>query len=181
MNKKIMAAMALGVLMVAAIAAYGTYTSPRVSEGLRVTGWVAVTVVRDGLVIYNYESHNLITTAGKDYISAQIGSTAPGANGANYVGLSLDVAAPAAADTILAGEIGSGGLGRAQGTYSHTVGTNTYTVQKQFTASATHTGVQKAGLFTASAAGTMMAENTFSSVNLVSGDQITITWTITIA
>jgi hypothetical protein len=26
----------------------------------------------------------------------------------------------------------------------------------------------------------MMAENTFSSVNLISGDQLTVTWTITI-
>lgn len=150
------------------------------SDSIEPEGYVVVSVVRAGTKIYHFEDNNLITNAGKDFISAQIGSTAPSANGANYIALSSDSTAPAATDTTLAGEISGSGLDRAQGTYSHTAGTNTFTVQKTFTATGTVSSVQKTGLFTAGSSGTIMAENTFTSVNLLSGDQLTITWTITI-
>jgi hypothetical protein len=143
-------------------------------------GYVVVSVVRGGQEIYHSEDHNLITNGGKDFISAQIGSTSPGTNGANYIALTTDSTSPAATDTTLASEITTGGLARAQGAYAHTTGTNTFTVSKTFTASSSFTGVQKAGLFTASSSGTMLAETTFTSVNLNSGDTLTITWTITL-
>lgn len=149
-------------------------------DSMSARGYVVVSVVRQNIEIYHYEDHNLITNAGLDFISAQIGSTSTGSNGANYIALSSDTTAPAATDTTLSGEISGSGLDRAQGTYSHTAGTNTFTVQKIFTASGTVSAIQKTGLFTASSGGTMMAENTFSSVNLISGDQLTLTWTITI-
>ncbi|HEX9678486.1 hypothetical protein [Nitrososphaera sp.] len=157
---------------------------PQGGEGIDSTipveGYVTVSVSRQGTEIYYYEGHNLITDAGKDFISAQIGSTSTGSNGANYIALSSDDTAPVATDTTLTGEITGSGLDRAQGTYTHSAGTNTFTVEAVFTASATVSDVQKTGLFTASSGGTMMAENTFSSVNLISGDQLTLTWTITI-
>ncbi|MGI0019187.1 MAG: hypothetical protein ACREAY_01810 [Nitrososphaera sp.] len=154
-------------------------------------GYVVVTVTRDGNEVYRHEDHNLITNAGKDFISAQIGSTTPAGNGANFIALTTTAVTPAAGDTALAGEITSGGLSRGTaGTYAHTNGQSTFTVTKQFSATATHTNVQSAGLFTAAVTGTpgaggddgtMMAENTFSSVTLQNGDQLTITWTITLS
>jgi hypothetical protein len=149
-------------------------------DSLTMKGYVMVSVVRDSKEIYHYEDHNLITDAGKDFISAQIGSASASANGANYVALSSDSTAPAATDTSLAGEISGNGLDRSQGTYSHTLGTNTFTVTEVFSATGAANNIQKSGLFTAASSGTMLAENTFSSVNLISGDQLTITWTITI-
>ena len=149
-------------------------------ESLTMKGYVMVSVVRGSKEIYHYEDHNLITDAGKDFISAQIGSASASANGANYIALSSDSTAPAASDTSLAGEISGNGLDRSQGTYSHTAGTNTFTVTEVFSATGAVNNIQKAGLFTAASSGTMLAENTFSSVNLISGDQLTITWTITI-
>jgi hypothetical protein len=189
MSRKIfpLAAIGIGAIVVAIFFMY-----PAANEEIRTTGddglseivyakgQVAVSVVRNGDEIYHYEDHNLITNSGKDFISAQIGSTSTGSNGANYIALSSDSTAPAATDTTLTGEISGSGLDRAIGSYSHTAGTNTFTVQKAFTASGTVSSVQKTGLFTASSSGTMMAENTFTSVNLLSGDQLTITWTITI-
>ena len=155
--------------------------SPLKGDGIAPIDTVAVTVHdRAGHLVYSQITHNLITNAGKDFISAQIGSTTPGVNGANYIALTTDTAAANAADTTLTSEISTGGLVRAQGTYAHTTGTNTYTISKTFTASATFTGVDKAGLFTASSSGTMLAESTFSSVNLVSGDTLAITWTVTL-
>lgn len=151
-----------------------------INESINAEGYVVISIVRDGNQIYHYESHNLITNAGKDFISAQVGSTTPGTNGANYIALSSNSAAPAATDTSLTGEINTNGLNRAQGTYSHTAGTNTFTVTKTFTATGTVSDVQKTGLFTASSGGTMMAENTFSTADLIANDQLTVTWTITI-
>jgi hypothetical protein len=144
-------------------------------------GYVVISAKHaDGAEFYHHEDHNLITTAGKDFISAQIGSTTPGGNGANYIALTNTAITPAAGDTTLSGEITTNGLARAQGTYAHTAGQSTFTVSKTFTATASQSA-QAAGLFTASSAGTMMAENTFTSVSLANNDQLTITWTITLS
>lgn len=161
-------------------------------------GYVVVSAKHaDGSEFYHEESHNLITTAGKDFISAQVGGGGSTTT-AQWIGLSTDTKAPAAADTCISttdggttsAEITTNGLSRAQGTYAHTAGTNTFTVTKTFTATATNTNVQKAGLFSANVGGantctggddgTMLAENTFTSVTLANGDQLTITWTITL-
>lgn len=181
---------ALALLCVAIVAfSLGAYVGPAASPGagFTVAGYVTVSHYRDvdgdGVLelIFTETNSNLITNAGKDFIADQLGSTTPGTNGANYIALSSDATAPAATDTSLTGEITSGGLERAQGTYAHTAGTNTYTVTHTFTATASHTDVQKSGLFTAATGGVMMAENTFSAVNLLSGDQLQIEWTITIS
>lgn len=182
-----MAALLLG-LVAPGTALLGTQTT---TDSVGPHGYVVVTVTRDGNEIYRNEDHNLITDAGKDFISVQIGQTTGiGSNGANFIALSTNTASPAAGDTALAGEITSGGLARSQGAYAHTNGQNTFTITEQFSASATHTAVLKAGLFTAAVTGTpgaggddgiMMAENTFSAVTLQNGDQLTITWTITLS
>ncbi|AIC14278.1 phage tail fiber protein [Nitrososphaera viennensis] len=174
---------ALAALMVFVIPSSALVGAQNVTtDGLTPHGYVVVSVTRDGQEIYHSEDHNLITNAGKDFIAQQIGaSTGLASEGAHYIALTTDGTAPAATDTTLASEITSGGLARASGTYAHTSGTNTFTVSNTFTASATHTNVQKAGLFTASSGGTMMAENTFTAVSLASGDQLTITWTITLS
>ena len=175
----------IGVLILSAFG-FGYFSGVQVSEGLRITGWVKVSVVRNGEVTYFYESHNLITNQGKDMIAKMVsGGSGSGTglnpNGANYIALTTDSTAPSATDTSLASEISTNGLQRAQGAWSHTNGTNPFTVSKTFTASGSFTAVQKAGLFNAASGGGMLAANTFSSVNLISGDQITITWTITVA
>ncbi|MER3407563.1 MAG: hypothetical protein C4292_01830 [Nitrososphaera sp.] len=156
-------------------------TKPTAADSIGPHGYVIVTVTRDGKEVYRHEDHNLITNAGKDFIAAQIGSNSTGGNGANFIAVSSNSAAPVPTNTGLAGEIGTGGLNRQQGSYSHAPGTNTFTVTKTFTATASHANVQKAGLFTAASAGTMMAENIFTPVNLASNDQLTITWTITLS
>lgn len=173
--------LALTIIMVTTLPALAPVGTQVTLDSVGLQGYVTVTVTRDGDEIYHHDDHNIITTAGKDFISAQIGSTSPGTNGANFIGLSSDTTAPAAGDTTLTGEITSGGLERTQGTYGHTNGEATLTVASTFTASATHNDVQKAGLFTATSGGTMMAGNTFTPVTLNSGDQLTITWTITLS
>jgi hypothetical protein len=128
------------------------------------------------------ESHNLLTDAGRDFLHLQGYETSGlGANGGNYIAVSSDATAPDDADTTLTGEITTGGLARAQGTVAHTAGTNSTTITKIFTATSTHTDVQKAGLFTAASSGTLVHENTFANpVTLATFDQLKVEWSITV-
>lgn len=133
-----------------------------------------------GELLNSGESTNLRTNGGADFQADVMGKTTQPAP-AQYIALTVNTGAPAAGDTTLTGEIATGGLSRAQGAYAHTNGTTSYTITNTFTASATHTAVHKAGLFNASSSGTLVFETNLSSdVSLVSGDTLTITWTVNI-
>lgn len=127
------------------------------------------------------------TNSGADWQAAQMGSTAPATNGANYVALSADATAPAATDTTLATEIATagGGLIRAQATYAHTIGTTTYTLTKTFVANgsdALPVTPRKAGFFPTAAAGALVFETAISTPPTLAatGDQITVTETVSL-
>lgn len=123
---------------------------------------------------------NLITNAGRDYLHLQgYGSTGLGANGLNYIALSNDTVTETVASTTLSNEITLNGLGRAQGTYAHTAGTNTTTIARVFTATGAQSA-QKAALFTAAAAGTMNHVLGFTQRSLINGDTLSLTFTITL-
>jgi hypothetical protein len=180
---------ALAVLLVTAVPGSALVGSQVTTDGLSPHGYVTVSVTRDGQEIYKHEDHNVITTAGLDFIRGQIGSTSAATNGANYIALSTNAEGASAAHTVLAGEITTGGLERSQGAYAE-VSTNQFTITKTFAATAGHSNVQLAGLFTGPVVGTpgendddgiMMAENIFTAVTLANGDQLTITWTITLS
>ncbi len=137
---------------------------------------------------YYYESSNTITIIGKDYIAQQLGGS-PSGDPAKWISLSLNEATPPP-DTWeeLGGgaddEIISGGLERAVGTYDHTAGTNTWTIEAEFTASATHDNVQQTGLqwaVTVGSNGNLMAANHFNPVTLTSGDTLKITCQLTLS
>lgn len=128
-------------------------------------------------LFYNGTVHNLRTTAGGDWQSSVMGNTAAPPATCNYIALSNDAGAPAAGDTTVTAEIAANGLSRAQGTYAHTNGTASYTVQKVFTATGTQAS-QKAGLLNASSSGTLCFENTYTQVTVNNGDTLTVTWTI---
>ena len=126
--------------------------------------------------------HNLLTNAGRDYFHAQCyTNTSAGGIGVNYIALSENSSGANATHTAVAGEINSGGLTRVQATTrTHSSGTNTTTLAQTFTASATFTAVQLSGLLNASSTGTLGHEATFTSVALVSGDTLSVTWTLTL-
>jgi hypothetical protein len=192
-----MAAIAVASVLTGALFLGGIVpnTTDKFGEQLGAKGYVVVSVVRDGNEIYHYEDHNMITNVGKDFIAAELGGTAT-TNKATFIGLSTNSKATAVTDTCISttdggttsAEITTNGLARASGAYSHTANTDNWTISNTFTATGTHTGVQRAGLFTAAVGGadtcsggddgTMVAGNSFSSVNLANGDQLTITWTI---
>lgn len=154
------------------------------NENTSVKGYVTVEVIRKNgqKEVICENKPNLVTTAGIDFLHLQgYDKTGLSSNGANYIALTTDAADPDVGDTTLTGEIASGGLERAQGTITHTPGSTSTTIFKEFTASGSFTGVRKSGLFTAASVGVMVHENTFTSVNLESGDLIRVTWTINLS
>lgn len=103
---------------------------------------------------------------------------------ARYIALTENASAASASSTSLTGEITSGGLGRALGTYAHTLGASTLTLTKSFSVSGTFPAVHRAGLFQVSTASSAILS--FETVlnadaNVLSGDTLQVTWTITLS
>lgn len=145
----------------------------------------------------------LKTNAGQDFQARVMADTSSNGTAsyaaANYIGLSTATTAPNATDTYLVGPVGGtvyelwasgGGLNRAQATYAHSAGVNTYTLTKSFTATTADGAsnqIQKIGVFNKTVTttptttdGSMVFETAVPSPpTLVSSDQLTITETVT--
>lgn len=125
-----------------------------------------------------------ITNVGRDALHDQhlkVGSQ-PGAF--NQMALTASTTTPATSDTTLAAEIvtAGGGLLRGTATYAHTVGTNTSTLTKTFTANgsdALPVVLAQIGIFNASGTLGYHTALTSTATLTVSGDSTTITWTDT--
>jgi hypothetical protein len=143
---------------------------------------VGAPIIDENVEVLGEETvHNVITTAGRDFLHTQgYGSSGLGANGLNYIALSNDTLTETSASTTLSNEIAANGLSRAQGTVNHTTGTNTTTVAKTFTCATAPQAAQKAALFTASSSGTMNHALAFTQRSLQIGDTLAITFTITL-
>ena len=103
---------------------------------------------------------------------------------ARYIALTENASAASASSTALTGEITTGGCGRALGTYAHTLGASTLTLTKSFSVTGTFPAIHRAGLFQVSTASSSLLS--FETVlnadaNVVNGDTLQVTWTITIS
>ena len=126
---------------------------------------------------------NLLTTDGIDQIhKAVYVDTSATEVGNNFIALSVNTHTPVVGDTLLLGEITGTGLERAIATtITHIDDTNVTTLAETFTATGTHTAVQLSGIFNqGTVGGDMTHENTFTPANLISGDTLTVTWTLTL-
>jgi len=104
-------------------------------------------------------------------------------NGLKYISLSDTTQTADNTPTVLAGEITTNGLSRAAGTVTAPVSPtwNVFTVSYKFTATGTQ-ACKVAGLnnnVTPNSSDSLWAYATFTEVTLNSGDNITITWTVT--
>jgi hypothetical protein len=124
--------------------------------------------------------YNVKTTAGIDFTFAQTYGTSAQANGLNYIELSNDTLTETTASTTLSTPITANGLARAIGAYAHTAGTSTATISKTFTCATAPQSAQKAALFSASSGGTMHHALAFTQRALQVGDQLAVTFTITL-
>jgi hypothetical protein len=160
----------------------GTKACPALDESVKVHRAMGrVRHIRDGVVLSDETIYNVKTTAGIDFTFAQTYGTSAQANGLNYIALSNDTLTETSASTTLSTEITANGLGRAIGTYAHTGGAATATISKTFTCATGAQSAQKAALFSASTAGTMHHALAFTQRALQIGDQLAVTFTITLS
>lgn len=139
---------------------------------------------RNGQVIDVRDIHNLITNAGKAFVAGLINGSA----GAAFENIAIGTGTTAAnaADTALETEITTnGGARAADGTPTRTTTTvtnDTATVDVTYTFSGSF-AVTESGLFDQTTVGgsTMLARQTFSALNVVSGDSLTVTWKIKVS
>lgn len=135
-------------------------------------------------VHYTLDPNPLTTNAGMTFLASKAEITGYANNGdyAQYIAVTTTAISPAYTDTTLSGEITTNGLARAIASCSVNAaasGSITATCSKTFTASGTFTAVQASGLFTQSVTGILYEEGTFSSVNMISGDTLTVSWVTT--
>jgi len=154
-----------------------------IEQNPRIRANVHVLIERDGKIILSESSHNLLMDIGAEYVEDGLtNSTFINVEGLpTYISLSSNTTAVAATDTQILEEITAGGLERATGTITDNANGN-WSVAKEFTATATHVSVQKVGLNwkAGNTDNCLLAQNTFLSTTLGSGDKITVTWTLTV-
>ena len=154
-------------------------------DTIPIDGWLTVEVIRkDGTSqIICKDQHNLLTTTGRDFFHTQVyTNTTAVSRGSGFIALSDNATDPASTDTVLTGEISSGGLTRADATTkTHTTGTNVSTFIHQFLATSPFTNIHKSGLFNASTSGQLTHAAKFTTdVSLDIDDTLQVTWVLTL-
>lgn len=148
----------------------------------KLAGSFTVEHVRNGKVIDRRVVDNLITNAGKAQVAGLVLSDV-GGTAFDYIAIGTDNTAAAAANTALGAEITTGGGARAASTGTR-VTTSVTNDTAQLVATWTFSGsfaIVETGVLNASSAGVLLARQVFSTINVQSGDQLTITWKIQIS
>jgi len=123
------------------------------------------------------ELKNLVVNAGKAGVASRING-AGGEAAFTYIAIGTGTTAPAAGDTALQTEISTGGGARAAATATRvTTSVTNDTAQLQVTFNFTASfAVTESGVFNAASAGTMLARQTFTAINVANGDSLQVTW-----
>lgn len=122
---------------------------------------------------------NGVPTVGKALAAGRImGSGSPAA--LTYIAVGTGTNAFAAGDTTLQTETATSGLSRAAATVSLvTTSVTNDTAQATLTYTVSGTvAVTESGMFNAASTGTLGCRQTFSAINVVSGDSLAVTWKI---
>jgi hypothetical protein len=120
---------------------------------------------------------NLVTNAGFAGVASRL-------NGAgseavfNYIGIGTGTTAAAVTDTGLEAEIATGGGQRALATASRvTTDVTNDTAQNVVTFNFSSSfAITESGVFNAASAGTLLARQVFSAINVSNGDSLQVTW-----
>jgi hypothetical protein len=142
------------------------------NEIFKLTGKVHVTVTNERGEVVEQRAANLVVTTGKNFTASRMVGVA--SNVMSHMALGSNNTAAAVGDTALLGE-----LGRVALTASTAVN-NVVTYTATFGTGVATGGVQEAGIFNASSAGTMLCRVVFAVVNKGANDTIAITWTVTV-
>lgn len=144
-------------------------------DSFNMTGELDIVVTgSDGQVKEQKTVPNLVVTVGKYFVASRMTGSASAVMSHMAIGSSNTSAA--AGDTALGGELGRVALTTAGGVATN--GVVEYVAS--FPAGTGTGGVQEAGIFNATPAGTMLCRTTFPIVNKGADDSITITWRVTV-
>lgn len=126
----------------------------------------------EGNVVEKVYIPNLVVNIGKNYIASRLIGTTPATM--THIALGSNSTVAVVGDATLGTE-----LGRVVLTSATTLD-NVVTYTATFPAGVATGGIQEAGLFNASAAGTMLARTTFPIVNKGASDVLALSWSVTI-
>ncbi len=145
------------------------------NDSIKVTGDLILVLSDEfGKVIKEQVEHNLIVTAGKDWITSRLkDSSIPPEMSVMAVGTSS--VAPGLANTALISEIGRVSLTTSGGI----VTSNTVTYAATFPAGTATGAITEAGIL--NSANTMLCRTAFGAVNKSQFDSLVITWVISVA
>jgi len=145
-----------------------------INENLKLRGDVAIVLKdKDGNVKDSREIHNLVVSAGLEFICSRMAGTSAGVM--SHMALGSDTTAAAAGQTDLLSILGS-----REALDSSTASNNTITYVSSFEAGEGTGAVTEAGVFNAASSGTMLCRTVFAVVNKAADDTMSVTWTITL-
>ncbi len=141
---------------------------------LSINGDVQVEKVNRAGETEKFYFKNLVVSAGKGYITSRMSSnTAPVMS---HMAVGTSSASAAAGDTTLGTEIGREVVTVPGGTPT----TNTITYSAVFPAGNATGSIAEAGILNGSSNGTLLCRTVFPTINKLSGDSVTITWTVSL-
>jgi len=154
-------------------------------EKLGLAGWVEINHNDSkGNLIQRIVTPNCLTNTGFAEVAGLIClDQLSGRTAFDYIAIGIGTTAATATDTTLVSEITDvgGQRGVAAGTRVNTNVTND-TMQLVLTYTFTGTrAVTESGVLNASSAGIMLCRQTFSAINVVSGDSLEVTWKVAVA
>ncbi|MCS7124534.1 MAG: hypothetical protein NZ932_03865 [Candidatus Bathyarchaeota archaeon] len=139
---------------------------------------VNFTIIRNGKTVYNYTTHNILTTIGARFIRNILCFDNETQRQVKYIALSSDTS-PSKTWTKLPNEYTTGGLERKAGTPS-TINATAFQVVAQWTSSTTTT-IKCTGLHWSGTSGSdnnLFAVASIPDASVTPGDIIQVTWTI---
>jgi len=145
-----------------------------INDNLKLRGDVAIVVKdKDGKVKDSREIHNLVVSAGLEYICSRMAGTSASVMSHMAVGSGTTAASAGQTDLVSI-------LGAREALDSTSASSNTITYTSSFEAGEGTGAVTEAGIFNASSSGTMLCRTVFAVVNKDADDTMSITWTITL-
>jgi hypothetical protein len=138
-----------------------------------VTGNLFVTLTdENGIVKDQFNTHNLVVSAGKNYLASRAIGTA--SDIMSHMAIGASTTAPISADTTLGDELGRAVLDTVD------VTDNTVSYSCIFLPGVGTGAVTEAGIFNDVTAGSMLCRTTFNVINKAPADTLTISWNVTI-
>ena len=154
-------------------------------ENTLLKGWFVIDRFdKQGNLIESVETPNATMNLGFKEVAQLIGTdTTASATAFDFIAVGTGTTAATATDTILETEVTNIGLTRAAGTGTNittTVAYDTFQLVHSFSPTSS-AAVTESGVLNASSDGELLCRQTFSAINVTSGDTLTITWKIKVS